>query len=100
MTWLIENGFKPEFHDFKKKGITIEKLTQWCDTFGWEKVLNKKGTTWRKLSQQEQESVIDQQSAVVIMAKHTSAIKRPVVEVDGEPLLISFDEVVYEQKLR
>jgi len=87
------------FHDFKKKGITVEKLNQWCNTFGWEKVLNKKGTTWRKLSHQEQANVVDQQSAVTLMMMHTSTIKRPIVEVDGEPLLVSFDEVAYERTL-
>lgn len=98
--WLEENGFDIEFHDFKKKGISEEKLNQWCDTFGWETVLNKKGTTWRGLAKEEQDEITDQASAVKLLLQHTSAIKRPVVEVDGKPLLISFSEAAYEKALK
>ncbi|MBE9599184.1 ArsC family reductase [Pedobacter sp. MC2016-24] len=98
--WLEENGFDIEFHDFKKKGISVEKLNQWCDTFGWETVLNKKGTTWRGLAKEEQDGITDQASAVKLLLQHTSAIKRPVVEVDGKPLLISFSEAAYEKALK
>lgn len=98
--WLEENGFNIEFHDFKKKGISIEKLNQWCDVFGWETVLNKKGTTWRNLTKEEQDGITDQASAVLLLVQHTSAIKRPVVEVNGKPLLISFNELAYEKALR
>lgn len=98
--WLEENGFNPEFHDFKKKGISLEKLNQWCDAFGWETVLNKKGTTWRGLSKAEQDAIIDQSSAVQLLQQHTSAIKRPVVEVDGKPVLISFNEEAYQKALK
>ncbi len=95
MTWLNENGFKPEFHDFKKKGITSEKLNEWCDVFGWEKVLNKQGTTWKKLGQEEQNAVVDKESAIAVLLNNTSAIKRPVVEVDGKAVLIGFNETAY-----
>ena len=97
MTWLNENGFKPEFHDFKKKGISPEKLAEWCDIFGWEKVLNKQGTTWKKLSLEEQEVVVDKQSAIAVLLNHTSAIKRPVVEVNGKAVLIGFNETAYSE---
>ncbi|RZK81701.1 MAG: arsenate reductase [Pedobacter sp.] len=99
MTWLADNGFKPDFHDFKKKGITKEKLHKWCDTFGWEKVLNKKGTTWKKLSPEIQNSVVDQETAIEIMLANNSAIKRPVVEVDEKPVLLSFSEEEYKAAL-
>lgn len=98
--WLDENGFNPEFHDFKKKGISIEKLNEWCDVFGWDVVLNKKGTTWRNLSQEVQKSIVDQKSAVAILLENTSAIKRPVVEVNGKPVLISFNEDAYASTLK
>jgi arsenate reductase len=99
-TWLDENGFTPEFHDFKKQGITAEKLREWCNTFGWEKVLNKKGTTWRGLSADDQESVTDQESAIRILLKYVSAIKRPIVEVNTKPVLISFEETDYAKTLK
>ncbi|TCC95474.1 arsenate reductase [Pedobacter hiemivivus] len=95
-TWLEENGFNPEFHDFKKKGITAEKLNAWCDAFGWEAVLNKKGTTWKKLSSDVQQMVTDQKTAIEVLLQNNSAIKRPVVEVDGKPILISFNEDQYK----
>lgn len=93
--WLDENGFKAEFHDFKKNGITAEKLNDWCELFGWEVVLNKKGTTWKNLSPEIQESVKDKKTAVAVLLQNNSAIKRPVVEVDGRPVLISFNEEQY-----
>ncbi|SMC67893.1 arsenate reductase [Pedobacter nyackensis] len=98
--WLDENGFSPEFHDFKKKGITAEKLSEWCEVFGWEVVLNKKGTTWKKLSPEVQQNVIDQKTAVEVLLQNNSAIKRPVVEVDGRAVLISFSEEQYSAALK
>ncbi|MEJ7557568.1 MAG: arsenate reductase [Pedobacter sp.] len=95
ITWLTHHGISFVFHDFKKKGISAEKLNQWCDYFGWETVLNKKGTTWKKLPLEEQEAVVDQASAVQIMLANTSAIKRPVIEVENAPVLISFNEDNY-----
>ena len=71
-----------EFHDFKESGITEEKLKQWCKQLEWEKVLNKKSTTWRSLSPDIQQKVSDEKSAIQLMQKYTSLIKRPVVEVN------------------
>jgi arsenate reductase (glutaredoxin) len=98
--WLEENGFNSEFHDFKKKGITSEKLNEWCEVFGWETVLNKKGTTWKKLSPDVQQMVTDQRTAIEILLQNNSAIKRPIVEVDGKPMLISFNEGQYSAVLK
>jgi arsenate reductase len=98
--WLDENGFSPEFHDFKKNGITAEKLNEWCEVFGWEIVLNKKGTTWKKLSPEIQQNVIDQKTAIAVLLQNNSAIKRPVVEVDGKAVLISFTEEQYSAVLK
>lgn len=99
-TWLEENGFSAEFHDFKKKGISMEKLNEWCGVFGWEQVLNKKGTTWRGLSTELQQSVKDQKTAVAVLFQHNSAIKRPVIELEGKPVLISFNEDEYVAALK
>ncbi|WP_370687710.1 arsenate reductase [Pedobacter deserti] len=95
ITSLDKHGLAYTFHDFKKEGVTAEKLNRWCDVFGWEKVLNKKGTTWRKLSAEEQAGVGDQESAIALMLGYPSLIKRPVLEVAGEPALIGFDEGTY-----
>lgn len=99
-TWLTDNGIDYEFHDFKKQGISAEKLHEWCGVFGWEKVLNKKGTTWKKLSAEQQESVKDENSAVAVLLTNNSAIKRPVVEQNGKAVLISFDEELYSSLLK
>lgn len=99
-TWLKENDFDFDFHDFKKKGITAEKLNEWCDIFGWENILNKKGTTWKNLSTEEQLIGKDQAGAVQILLKYTSAIKRPVVEKDGKAILLSFNADQYQALLK
>ena len=98
--WLKNNGQEISFHDFKKKGITADKLKEWCEEFGWEKVLNKKGTTWKKLTPEEQATVTDQQSAIAVMLKNTSAIKRPVIENSSKAVVIGFDETEYDLKLK
>ena len=98
-TGLTENGFEYEFHDFKKLGITAEKLVEWCAVFGWEKVLNKKGTTWRMLSPAQQAKAIDDEGAIAVLEEFTSAIKRPVIEIDGKAILIGFDEDAYKNLL-
>ena len=92
--WLKNNSQEYEFHDYKKKGITEEKLNEWCRHFGWENVLNKKGTTWQALSEEEKAAVNDQQSAVKIMLEQTSTIRRPIVEANGK-YLVRFDEQQY-----
>lgn len=97
--WLEEQGLSYTFHDFKKAGITIGKLEQWTAFFGWETVLNKKGTTWRKLSPEMQHTVKDSQSAIAILLANNSAIKRPVIERNGQPVLISFDAIQYAATL-
>jgi len=99
-TWLADNGITYEFHDFKKQGISAGKLNEWCGVFGWEKVLNKKGTTWKKITPEQQLQVTDQASAVALLAENTSAIKRPVIEKDGKAILISFDEELYNKLLK
>ena len=99
-TWLADNGLGYEFHDFKKQGITAEKLHEWCAVFGWEKVLNKKGTTWRNLSPEVQGQVKDEATAIAVLLENHSAIKRPVVEQDGKAILISFDEEDYSKLLK
>lgn len=99
-TWLTDNGFDYQFHDFKKQGITAEKLHEWCAVFGWERVLNTKGTTWKKLSLDQQQAVKDEKTAVAVLLENTSAIKRPIIEQDGKAILISFDEEHYKSLLK
>jgi Spx/MgsR family transcriptional regulator len=96
--WLKNNNVPYQFHDYKKEGITKKKLKEWCDYFGWEKVLNKAGTTWRELSEEEKNAVTTQQRAIDLMAEKTSSIKRPITEANGT-CLIRFNEDEYRQVL-
>ena len=72
--WLKNNEVEFEFHNYKKKGITNEKLQEWSKELGWEKVLNKKGTTWRTLSADRQQQVTDESSAIELMLEKHSVI--------------------------
>ncbi len=95
--WLKKHNIDYHFHNFKKSGIDELKLNQWCGVFGWEKVLNKKGSTYKKLPSAEREEIDSQERAVEFLRSNTSAIKRPILEKDGVAVLISFDEPQYAQ---
>lgn len=81
--WLDENGIDYEFHDFRKDGLSEELLTRFEEEAGWEILLNRRGTTWRKLPEEVRDT-IGPQSAHQLMLENPSIIKRPVVERDGE----------------
>lgn len=78
--WLAERGIDYRFHDFKKAGVPEAQLQQWLAEFGWETVVNRKGTTWRKLSDAEKAAVTDSASAKSLLLQKPSMIKRPVLE--------------------
>jgi len=96
LNWLTENNISFNFHDFKKEPATVEKLEAWEQEVSWEVLVNKKGTTWKKLSAEEQQSVIDAASANTVLVQHNSMIKRPVIEVK-DAIVVGFDEVIYSQ---
>jgi len=95
--WLEARGLAYVFHDYKKAGADAQKLAGWCRQAGWEKVLNRAGTTFRKLPEAEREG-LDEARAVKLMAAHPSCIKRPVVEHPGG-LLVGFREAEWEAAL-
>lgn len=78
--WLTTQGLIHHFHDFKKHGVPAAALQGWMDALGWEALVNRRGTTWRKLDTATQAAVCDATSASALLTQHTSAIKRPVVE--------------------
>ena len=82
-TWLTEQGIDFSFHDFKKQGLDRETAARWLETLDWETLVNRKGTTWRKLPEERKAAVVDKASALELMLEHTSVIKRPVFEGDG-----------------
>ena len=79
-SWLAEHGVAYRFHDFKKQGVPADRLASWITAAGWDKVLNRQGTTWRKLPADEQAAVRDAASAAALLQREASAIKRPVVD--------------------
>ena len=83
-TWLNEHGIAHTFHDFKKAGVPSDHLAAWCEVLGWEPLVNRAGTTWRKLTAEQQARVADAASAQTLLCDQASLIKRPVVEwADG-----------------
>jgi arsenate reductase (glutaredoxin) len=96
LTWLKEHGIEFEFHDYKKKGVSIEKLAEWLAQESHTKLINRAGTTWKKLSDETKTGVTDNQSAMEVMLQNTSAIKRPIIERD-KILVLGFDVKKYEE---
>lgn len=95
LDWLKENKIDYNFQDFKKLGVSSEKLQEWDSKAGYEKFLNKQGLTWKQLDAQVKESVKTTTDALALLQQKTSMIKRPVIE-DGDFLFFGFDEKVYE----
>jgi Spx/MgsR family transcriptional regulator len=96
--WLTDNGQAYTFHDFKKQGVPADQLAQWAQSPGWEKLLNRKGTTWRKLDAATQAGVQDGASAQALMLANPSMIKRPVVDW-GSEVTVGFDAAAWATKL-
>lgn len=96
--WLDERGMGHVFVDFHKTPPQPARLERWVDVLGWERVLNRRGTTWRLLGPDAQAAVTDAEGAVAAMLDHPSMIKRPVIET-GTALLIGFDASEYADRL-
>ena len=98
--WLAAQGVDVQFHDFKKQGVPPERLDHWLATAGWEKLLNRQGTTWRKLDAAAQAAVVDAQSARSLMLAQASVIKRPVVEWNTRDVTVGFDAADWQTRLK
>jgi Spx/MgsR family transcriptional regulator len=94
-TFFEDHEMDYNFHDYKKLGIDAVHLEKWCNQFGWERVLNRKGMTWRNLDDTIKQQITDQTSAIKLMKDNTSTIKRPVIE-SPKRNTIGFDENEYE----
>ncbi len=96
-TWLDEHGLAYAFHDYKASGIDSVNLHKWCAEHGWDKVLNRAGTTFRKLDDAAKTD-LDQAKAVALMLAQPSMIKRPVLDL-GDRTLLGFKPELYQQAL-
>lgn len=93
--WLDERGISYVFHDYKKDGIERARLDRWAEKAGWETLLNRAGTTFRKLPDSDK-AAIDRERALSLMAEAPSLIKRPVLDIGGR-LVIGFKPALYDQ---
>jgi arsenate reductase len=88
--WLTDHGVAHQFHDFKKQGVPETQLDIWLKTVGWETLVNRKGTTWRKLDDATKAAVVDAASARALVLAQPSVIKRPVVEWANGEVTVGF----------
>lgn len=92
--WLDQHRIPYQFHDFRKDGLSAKQLDHWCQLLGWETLINRRGTTWRKLPESERVA-IDARSAQVLMLAQPTLIKRPVLQM-GEIFEVGFDADRYQ----
>ena len=88
--WLTEHGIEHRFHDFKRDGVPSDELDRWLAELGWERLLNRAGTTWRRLDDITRVAVRDAASARALMLAQPSVIKRPVLQWAGGGFSVGF----------
>ncbi len=93
--WLDQHGVEYRFHNYKAEGIDEATLRRWVDQVGWEKLLNRAGTTFRKLDEADRQD-IDADKAIRLMQAQPSLIKRPVLDRDGT-LTVGFKPEIYAE---
>jgi arsenate reductase len=93
--WLAENGIDYIFHDFKKAGLDAARVQQWSEQVEWTVLLNRSGTTWRKLTEARKATINSAQAANILMCEQPSIVKRPVLEYEAK-LLVGFDPQRYQ----
>ena len=94
-SWLDARTIAYAFHDYKKVGVDAEKLAVWCAEHGWDVILNRAGTTFKKLPEADKAD-LDQAKAIALMVVQPSMIKRPILETDTETL-VGFKPEIYEK---
>jgi arsenate reductase (glutaredoxin) len=98
--WLAAQGVEHRFHDFKREGVPAAALAQWLQQAGRDTLINRKGTTWRQLSDAQREAVVDDASAAALLSAQPSLIKRPVVEWADGRLTVGFDAAGWAAALK
>ena len=95
-SWLEKHGIDYAFHDYRTAGIDRARLERWTRKVGWETLLNRAGTTFRKLPDKDKQS-LDAEKAIVLMLEQPAMIKRPVLDLGGDRLLVGFKPETYAQ---
>ena len=93
--WLAEQGIDYSFHDVRIDGIEAATIEYWIEQSNWETVLNRRGTTWRKLDSQVQ-ATTNRDNVTALLLEHPAMIKRPVLDIDGE-ITIGFKPDLYQR---
>ncbi len=97
--WLAAQNAPVAWHDFKKQGVPEHELDKWLKAVGWEKLVNRQGTTWRKLPDAEKAAVIDAAAARALVLREPSVIKRPVVRWADDQVTVGFSEALFSERL-
>ncbi len=98
-TWLTDHAVDYAFHDFKKQGVPADLLPGWLAAAGWQTLVNRKGTTWRKLDEATRLAVVDDASATALMLANPSVIKRPVVVWGNGAVSVGFSAEAFGQRV-
>ncbi len=98
-SWFEENNISFDFHDYKKLGIDEKSLKSWISKLGLETVINKKGTTYKQLSEEEKQACLSKNTAIGLLLQKTSMIKRPLIEMDKK-IWAGFEPTIWEQKFK
>jgi arsenate reductase (glutaredoxin) len=93
--WLTENGLQFTFHDLRIHGFNADHLNAWFKHLPWDSLLNRRGLTWRQLTDGQKASVVDQQAASELMVQFPTLVKRPVL-TQGEVVMVGFNPVVWQ----
>lgn len=96
-TWLDSQGISYQFHDYKKAALDENTLDDWLNILGWQTIVNQKGTTWRKLNLDK--NTLDNQSIKPIILQNLSMIKRPLLVLDNQQIILGFDAEQWQKAL-
>jgi arsenate reductase (glutaredoxin) len=98
--WLAARDLPYVFHDYKKQGVPPARLARWVEVLGWERLLNRQGTTWRRLDPVRQAAVVDAVSAMALMSQESSLIRRPVAEWPDGCISLGFAPADWAERVR
>jgi len=93
--WFDRNGLRYQFHNFQKQGVTAEQLNNWASQLGWDALINKNGTTWRKNKDLNEKKILSEKGKIDLLCDQTSIIKRPLITKDNKVLTLGFQEENY-----